>query len=53
VFGLGQGTQNFTPAQHMFSGTISDGLKRDSVELEQEWKQAASAVNYKFFERQM
>jgi hypothetical protein len=32
VLGLGQGTQNFTPAEHMFSGTISDGLIRDSVE---------------------
>jgi len=43
--GLDQGTQNFTAAEHKFSGTISDGLKRDSVELKQEWKQAASAVN--------
>ena len=45
VFGLGLGTQNFTPAEPMFSGTISDGLKRDSVGLKQEWKQATSAVN--------
>jgi len=45
MVGLGQGTQNFTPAEHMFSGTVSDGLKRDSVELKKDQKQAASALN--------
>jgi hypothetical protein len=37
VHGLGQGTQNFTPSEHMlYSGTVSDGLKRDRMELKQE-----------------